>query len=97
MRWALTDLASVGRRMLVWREDRWPGATPFHVYTKAAEELGEVGRALLAGFENRTGRGDLVDEAAQTILVLASLCEQVAPDRDLWDAVLAELDRLERQ
>lgn len=66
-------MSCVGARSSAWRQRNGLSNHPFAVMAKATEELGEVARALIGEQEARPGRGDLVREAAQTIIVLASL------------------------
>lgn len=51
-------------------------------------------RALIGEWEEREGRGDAVQEAAQTVIVLASLINITHPEADLFQAVLDEMERL---
>jgi hypothetical protein len=90
-----TDIFTVPERARAWRTRRFgDGAGPFGIMSKATEEIGEVARALVGEMEGREGRGDLVQEAAQTIIVLASLCALRHPDRNVFQAVLDEMARL---
>lgn len=86
---------SVQRRIAAWRAERWSDTVhQTGLVAKAAEELGEMARAVISDLEGRRGRGDVVDEAAQVIVVLAALVGIHYPERDLFQAVLDELTRL---
>lgn len=87
---------NLGRRANLWRTRNGLSIDPAVVMTKLTEEIGEVARALMGELENRPGRGDMVQEAAQSILVLASLIETRHPGTDLFDEAVKEMDRLER-
>lgn len=85
---------TLGQRANIWRAVRNLSLDPAQIAVKLGEEIGEVDRALVGLFEQRPGRGDLVQEAAQSVIVLASLVEAVYPGTDLYDAVEQEMDRL---
>jgi hypothetical protein len=87
--------ADLGARANVWRRSHNLIDEPFAIATKLGEEFGEVCRALVGEFEQRPGRGDVVQEAAQTIIVLASLIDRVRPGADLFAAVQDEMQRLD--
>lgn len=85
---------TIGQRANAWRERRGLDKTPPWIMAKLSEEIGEVARALVGEFEQRPGRGDVVQEAAQSIIVLASLVDAVRPGYDVFAAVDAEMERL---
>jgi NTP pyrophosphatase (non-canonical NTP hydrolase) len=87
------SLDSIGARSTAWRLVHGLSAEPFAVMAKATEELGEVARALVGDYEGRPGRGDVTQEAAQTIIVLASLVS-IHAGRDVMEEVHAEMRRL---
>jgi hypothetical protein len=82
-------------RCAAWREAKYPDSTKFSVGMKFFEEAGEFARAVVGDVEHRPGRGDVHQEAAQSILVLLSLIGMFYPYRDLLDTVWAELERHE--
>ena len=84
---------TIGQRANAWRRSRHLSTDPVWIMAKATEELGEVARALVGIKESRDGRGDLRQEVAQTMIVLASLVD-VMFEADALDDVLAELSRL---
>lgn len=88
-----TERLTLGQRANVWRRANNYSTEPFKVATKLTEEIGEVARALVGIDERRAGRGDLVQEAAQSVIVLAALLDIVFPGNDLLAAVEAEMDR----
>lgn len=92
MRPTLTDFGALST---AWRVRKNLSTDPGWVMTKATEELGEVARALVGEYEQREGRGDLVQEVAQTIIVLCSLLQITHPEADIHEAVTAEMLRLE--
>jgi NTP pyrophosphatase (non-canonical NTP hydrolase) len=69
-------------------------SAPTIVLCKLTEEVGEVAKALIGEWESREGRGDPVQEAAQVIIVLASLIHITHPEADLFAAVWDEMERL---
>lgn len=85
---------TVGERANAWRRRRSLSTDPGWITAKLLEEAGELARAVIGRFEEREGRGDPVQEAAQTVIVIASLLDAVAPGTDLYAAVETELDRL---
>ena len=64
------------------------------VCAKAGEELGEFIRAVFGKLENRPDRGDPLQEAAQTILVLMSYFGFQEEPYDLMQALVEECQRL---
>ena len=84
-------LIRVGKIATRLRAARNYSVAPADVCNKLFEEAGEVARALVGELEGREGRGDLVQEAAQTIIVLASLVFITHPEADLDDAVAQEM------
>lgn len=88
------DLRLVGQVSTGWRIANGLSTHPGWVMTKATEELGEVARALVGEQEQREGRGDMIQETAQTIIVLASLLNIRHPEADLAKAIADELRRL---
>lgn len=74
-----------------WRREKYPDSDIWMVLCKATEELGELHRAVIGEHEGREGRGDPVHEAAQVVLVIASLVGQYYPDRDVLAEAYHEL------
>lgn len=93
---ALARAATFPQRAADWARNTLDPATitPLGRVAKLAEEVGEVAQAVVGDVESRTGRGEAVAEAAQAVLVLATLVGLHYPDRDLLDEALWELDRL---
>lgn len=60
-------------RTAAWHAARYPNHDMWRVLVKAGEELGELDRAIIGQDEGREGRGDILQEAAQTILVIYTL------------------------
>jgi NTP pyrophosphatase (non-canonical NTP hydrolase) len=84
-------------RCAAWRTAKFPddeGSVSW-VIAKAAEELGELSRAIIGEHEHRPDRGDPVHEAAQVVLVIASLVGRFYPDRNLLEEAYDELCRHE--
>lgn len=80
-----------------WHRDRFPYAQSEHVALKAAEEVGEVARAVNGevGFNSATGGGSVIEEAADVVIALMVLVDRWTDD-DLMAAVDAKLTLLER-
>lgn len=87
-------MRDLGRVATEWRHAKGYDTHPAWVGLKLVEEVGETVRALIAEHEGRPGRGDVVQEAAQTVIVLASLLHIVHPEASLFDEVMKEMDRL---
>ncbi len=85
-----SDTPTLGARSTAWRASKGYSLDPARVMVKITEELGEVARALTGDFEDRPGRGDVLEEAAQTVIVLASLVH-IHCGEDLLAAVEAEM------
>lgn len=82
-----------------WREAKvlsaeWMLPTETAIISKLFEEGGEFARAVVGRIENRPGRGDPLQEAAQTIIVLLAYFGIHDPKADLYAAVRAEMKRL---
>lgn len=90
----MSVLNEIAERSEKWHRSRGLSFDPSRLGNKLAEEAGEVHRALVGILEYRDGRGDIVQESAQTLIVLLSLLRAVRPDVDLLDAVLAEMERI---
>lgn len=86
--------ATLGARATAWRIAHGFGAELAWVAIKWGEEYGEVLRALVGEHEHREGRGDVMREAAQSVIVLASLLNLRDPEADLFAAVRDEMERL---
>jgi len=84
----------VQQRSAVWRMRKFPDSTALGIVAKLLEESGEVARAVIGDHEHRNGRGDAVQEAAQCVIVLASLVGCHYPDRDLFAEVASEMERI---
>ena len=84
----------IGPRANAWRVGRGLSTDPPWIATKLTEEVGELASALVGDFEQRPNRGDVVQEAAQVVIVVASLLDRVRPGVDLFAAVVAEMERL---
>jgi NTP pyrophosphatase (non-canonical NTP hydrolase) len=91
----ITSMAEIQERSLAWRRKHFPETDVVHAVAKLAEEVGELARAVIAETEHRTGRGDVVQEAAQVVLIVASIVAWTHPDRDLMEAMRSEIARLE--
>lgn len=85
------DDGQLGIRANRWRESRGYSTEPGMVGFKLLEEAGEVAKAVIGQLEGREGRGDPLQEAAQTIIVLAALIHLVDPGADLYGAVENEM------
>lgn len=90
-------LGAFQRGCAEWHAARFPDHGPFVVLVKAAEELGEIARALTGENEHRAGRGDVCDEAAQLVCVLASFVGRFYPHRNLLADARAELARYNKE
>lgn len=89
------EVYGISQRAAKWRRAKFPGSTPTDVLAKLLEEAGELSRAVIGQLEDRPNRGDVVQEAAQTILVISSLIGELYPQANLMDAVIEELHRHE--
>ena len=89
------EIWGIPKRSAAWRRAKFPGSTPTDVLAKLLEEAGELSRAVIGQLESRPGRGDVVQEAAQTILVISSLIGELYPQANLTNAVIEELYRHE--
>lgn len=83
------------QRCAAWRMEKFPDDDISWVIAKATEELGECSRAVIGEREKRPDRGDPVSEAAQVVLVMASLVGQFYPDRNIFVEAYDELCRHE--
>lgn len=81
-------------RCVEWHCARFPDHDKWLVLAKLTEEVGELARAMIAEHEGRPGRGDPVQEAAQSALCLFTLIGRVYPEADLLEAVEAEYQRV---
>lgn len=85
-------LGEIGKAANRWRDDHHPTSTTWPlVLNKATEELGELARALLAEHEHRPGRGDPIEEAAQLVIVIASLVQLTHPGTNLGERIIDHL------
>lgn len=66
-----------------WRMARYPDSIEEGVLAKLVEEVGELARAVIGRLEERPGRGDVGQEAAQVLLVMCSLFGRWYPDEIL--------------
>lgn len=89
--------AELQQRCAAWRMAKFPTSTPEGVLAKLLEEAGEFARAVIGEVEGRSGRGDVHQEGAQTILVVLSIIGQWYPGRNVLVEVLAELHRHETE
>lgn len=85
---------SVPKRSHVWRKNKFGSTQPERIMAKLTEEVGEVARALVGLIENREGRGDVIGEGAQVMIVVASLCHEIDPTRNVLEEMLTEMKRL---
>jgi hypothetical protein len=77
-----------------WHKRRFPQAKTGHVMLKVMAECGEVADALSGEEDPRTtstGDGDVLAEAADTVLALLVLIGRFYPGADLLGAVWAKL------
>lgn len=97
-----TLLPGLQARCAIWRSSKpepvdgergWIPPTPTNISAKLLEEAGEFSKAVIGQLENRLDRGDPLQEAAQTILVLLSWAGIHQPDRCLLTEVLDEAER----
>lgn len=89
------DVDSLQARATAWRARQpWPDSAELRL-GKASEELGELWRAHIGRSERRPDRGDVGQEAAQTVLCLMSFLGKFYPRVDLLAEVRAELDRID--
>jgi hypothetical protein len=89
------DMSDVQDRAAAWVLAKFPESTQADRLAKLLEEAGEFARACIGQYEQRPGRGDVGVEAAQTVLVIASLIGRYFPDIDLFAEVRLELARAE--
>lgn len=92
-----SNLDKIQAGCVVWHKAVHPNKEVLDLLAKLTEEVGEVARALVGELEGRPGRGDVCDEAAECVLVLATLVGRFYPHRDLLVDAAAELDRLWRR
>lgn len=92
----MIESLSFQERCALWHRAKFPSGTPELKLVKLTEEVGELARAFIADLEGRSGRGDVGDEAAQCVLVLASFIGCHYPHRDLLADAMVELRRHER-
>lgn len=59
-------------------------------------EVNVAAAAVIGQIEGRTGRGVPLHEAAQVVLLVLAILEQVTPGADLFSAVVDEIERLEQ-
>lgn len=85
---------TMGQRVWQWRMNRGLDASPGWIAAKLLEEAGETARAVIGSHEGRKDRGDILQEAAQTVIVLMALVESILPGSDLYAAVDREMERL---
>ena len=86
---------SFQERCARWHRTKFPARTPDQMLVKLMEEVGEIARARVGEMVGRPGRGDVGDEAAQVVLVLASFIGIHYSHRDLLADAELELSRHE--
>lgn len=87
-------LADLQARCAAWTEDRFPNDSPDRRMAKLLEEAGEFSRAVIGRLEGRAGRGDIGQEAAQVVLVVASTLGRWFPEYDLLTELAREMERV---
>jgi hypothetical protein len=92
----LHDMTGIQDRCARWTMRQHPDGVLTGRLAKLLEEAGELSRACIGKIEGRPNRGDPGDEAAQIVLVVASIIGIYFPDRDLFADVIRELERVER-
>jgi len=99
-RYALGVLGNVQRRCAEWTTRKWPETRDrddavLGRLAKLLEEAGELARACIGDLEGRPDRGHAPQEAAQVVLIVASLIGIFYPGYDLFADLVDELERLE--
>lgn len=89
-----TEQPSIMERCVAWHTAKFPDKTPAELLNKATEELGELARAFTGEQEHRPNRGDVCQEAGQTILTVVTFLGRYK-GKDATVEANAELDRLE--
>lgn len=89
-----TSIADLTDSSARWHAARYPDHTQWLQISKLLEEAGELARAAIGQHEQRPHRGDVVEEAAQTILVVMTIIGRWYPEdagERLQRAILNEL------